>query len=87
MTPELEFKLSAFKHGYKKSDAITVIYGPLTKIFERGPGELGWQVCFVGFNNTAELLEILVEYCDDDREICFHINKASKKIREEYERA
>ncbi|MBX9880009.1 MAG: hypothetical protein K2Y22_16240 [Candidatus Obscuribacterales bacterium] len=86
MISKLEFTLSAFKHGYQKSDADTVIYGPLTKIFERGPGELGWLIAFVGFNNSAELLEVLVE-CSDDREICFHIDKASKRVREEYERA
>jgi hypothetical protein len=86
VTPDLEFTLSAFKHGYKKNDAVTVIYEPLTKTFERGPGELGWQVSYVGFNNTAELLEVLVEYCDDDRETCFHIDKASKKNMKELNR-
>ena len=86
MNSALEFRLSALKHGYTKQDADTVIYGPLTKIFEQGPGQLGWRVCFVGFTNSAELIEVLVEYLDDGREICFHMDKVSKELRKQYER-
>ncbi len=86
MPKGLIYRPSAFKHGYTKDDVETVISGALTRIFEEGPGESGWRVLFVGFNNSPELLEILVEYCENEREVCFHIAKATRENQLRYER-
>lgn len=86
MSKAIEYKASAFKHGYREEDADTVIAGPLTKTFEDGPGEIGWRVWFLGFNKKLELLEVLIEYCEDGREVCFHIAKVTKDNRVRYER-
>ena len=87
MSRKLEFRPSAFKHGYTKQDVDAVIYGLLTKTFEAGTGEIGWRLLFVGFNNSPELLEILIECCEDGREVCFHIDKATGESCRLYERA
>lgn len=86
MNVDIEFLASAFRHGYTKDDAYTLLAQPLTKSFEEGPGEIGWRVLFLGLNNSLELLEVLIEYCENDREICFHIAKATKENQRRYER-
>jgi hypothetical protein len=86
MSWDIEFLASAFRHGYTEDDAYTVLAQPLPNPLEEGPGEIGWRVLFLGFNNSLELLEVLIEYCEDDREICFHIAKATKENQRRYER-
>jgi uncharacterized DUF497 family protein len=85
-TKYLEAELA--RHGVTPKDADFVLRSPITVWDDMGPSERGNdRLMFVGFDSQGRLLEVAVEYFDEeDIELVFHGDDATPQYRKLFER-
>ena len=75
MDIDIEFNLSAFKHGFTEENIRYVLNRPC---YEGPLEEDEEKFIVVGFDNSGRLLEILYNFTDDNRINIFHAMKCQK---------